>query len=66
MPQEAGSVFKEVNWGYADLWNHAFSLDWHCEHVLTYTFQVYYQDHVINLWEARDEFDGNLGLFVFL
>ena len=38
MPQEARLVFEEVYWGYADLGNQAFSLDWHCQHVLTNTF----------------------------
>ena len=66
MPQEASSVFKEVDWGYADLWNQAFSLNWHCEHVLTNTFQVNYQDHVVDLWETGDEFYGYLGLLVLL
>ena len=66
MPQEARSVLEEVYRCYADLRNQTFGLDGDCQHVLTDTFQVDYEYHVIDLWETGYKFYGNLGLLVLL
>ena len=66
MPQEASVELKEVRGVDLDLWNETLSLDGHSEHILTNSFEVNDQDHVVELWEAWHELNVDLGLFASL
>ena len=66
MPVEAGTIFKEIHRSHPHFGNKTLCFDGNCEHVLPNTLEVNDQDHVVHLWEARDEFNLNLCLLVFL
>lgn len=45
--------------------NDALSLDRDCKHVLSNTFQVNNENHIVNVWYTRDKFNLYLSFTVF-
>jgi len=66
MPQEAGFVFQEIRGANSYLWDEALCFNRHSKHVLSDSFQVHYQHHVVELREARDKLNFNFGLLTSL
>mmetsp|Transcript_39618 Transcript_39618/g.60629 ORF Transcript_39618/g.60629 Transcript_39618/m.60629 type:complete len:277 (+) Transcript_39618:11747-12577(+) len=61
MAQEASIVLKEVNGVNPDFGNKALSLDGDSEHILSYSFQVDHEDHIVLRGKTGDEFNVDLG-----
>ncbi len=62
--QKALTEFEEVNWSYSYFGHKTLGFNWHGEHVLSNTFKVDNQNHVVDLREARHELNLNFGGFI--
>lgn len=60
MSQKALPKVQNVSRIYSNLRNNTFSLDRHSKHILSYTFKVNNQNHIVVLWAARDELNSDL------
>ena len=66
MSEEALVVLKEIGGKHSNLGHQAFSLNGNSEHILSDTLKVDDKNHVVGLWEARNELNGYLCFLVLL
>ena len=60
MSQKALTKVQNVSRIDSNLRNNTFSLDRHSKHILSYTFKVNNQNHIVVLWAARYELNSDL------